>query len=189
MSLTLTLILTPWCSHTEENSPSSECRILPLTWIMSYQCRKNCSITTSTEERRRKLNTRTKYQRIPKEALTLTTSILPSTPNTWRNAAEKALLWRLLLRGPVLCMSVPSTSKVINTLLAIARSLADDDDDESKEAKRKAQEAQIKEWDPDPSIHPLNHPSIHIRILTSVGHNVNRGLVTQLIFPSSFFFF
>jgi hypothetical protein len=42
-------------------------------------------------------------------------------------------------------MSVPSTSKVINTLLAIARSLADDDDDESKEAKRKAQEAQIKE--------------------------------------------
>jgi hypothetical protein len=37
-----------------------------------------------------------------------------------------------------------------------------------------------------PSIHPLNHPSIHIRILTSVGHNVNRGLVTQLIFPSNF---
>jgi hypothetical protein len=91
-----------------------------------------------------------KTPRFPKEALTLITSILPSTPNTWRNAAEKALLWRLLLLGPVLCMSVPSTSKVINTLLAIARSLARSPTTttgaaQHKRAKRKAQEAHINE--------------------------------------------
>jgi hypothetical protein len=46
-------------------------------------------------------------------------------------------------------MSVPSTSKVINTLLAIARSLvrslADDDDGSSAAEESKAQEAHIKE--------------------------------------------
>ncbi len=114
-----------------------------------------------------------KTPRIPKEALTLITSILPSTPNTWRNAAEKALLWRLLLLGPVLCMSVPSTSKVINTLLAIARSLARRrrrrEQRSTREQSAKRRKLTSKNEIPiHPSIHPLNHPSIHIRILTSV---------------------
>ncbi len=71
---------------------------------------------------------------------------------------------------------------------SLARSLADDDD-ESKGSKAQSagsSNQRMRSRSIHPSIHPLNHPSIHIRILTSVGHNVNRGLVTQLIFPSNF---
>jgi hypothetical protein len=104
-----------------------------------------------------------KIPRMPREALTVITSILPSTPNTWRNAAEKALLWRLLLLGPVLCMSVPSTSKVINTLLAIARSLARRRREQRSTREQSAGSSHqgMRSRSIHPSIHPSTQSSIH----------------------------
>ena len=48
--------------------------------------------------------------------LTLMASMVPSTPNTCRKAWEKAFLCSRLACKPVLCIRVPSTSKVMSTL-------------------------------------------------------------------------
>ncbi len=147
-----------------QNSPLNKNHELPMQEKLQHQ--------DVHRRKTKEIKHKNKIPRIPKVALTVITSILPSTPNTWRNAAEKALLWRLLLLGPVLCMSVPSTSKVINTLLAIARSpTTTTGASQQKGAKRRKLRAKNEipiHPSIHPSIHPLNHPSIHIRIPTSV---------------------